>query len=310
MVFTYKTMTAPLNSASAGIGLGTVIMMTDYDAGDNPPNSKQVMEAAKFTTSSIPSTSMSHGIENKGRENVLKRLYVRTGPLGSADDIRFFDLGNLYLATQGIPNSSSNQTIGELWISYRFRLLKPILTASQIPVPPIAGGNLIDFVINASSRMGNASMFGATTNFITSDEAAPTGILDGTVSGFIPGLHVGLNATASFFPSTANTIWFQNNSGATMSLVVIYSVTGSSTALTTGITWSILTVAGAGTGVTGDNLFSGNISSLGSGGTMATAFLVVALNVSANSTGSIFYNTTATFPGSPQSPVLLITRVG
>lgn len=92
-----------------------------------------------FTTSCSPSVSMVHPIECAGRKNVLSNQYIRTGAIPTGADQRFYDLGLTQFATQGQQAAS---TIGEIWVSYHVKLMKPkIVTDEQV----------IDAVVHAQS---------------------------------------------------------------------------------------------------------------------------------------------------------------
>ena len=56
----------------------------------------------------------------------LNELYVRTQSQLIADqDIKTYDLGRFQIASQGIPCSGSALSLGELWVTYQIRFLKP-----------------------------------------------------------------------------------------------------------------------------------------------------------------------------------------
>lgn len=121
-LFTFKSMSADaLNSTNTA--LGTVIMATDYNAGNPVFASKAEMESYEFASSCKPSMSMVHPIECHPHQNPISELYVRPGALPAGQDIRLYDLGLFQIATTGFQAASVN--IGELWISYQVCLLKP-----------------------------------------------------------------------------------------------------------------------------------------------------------------------------------------
>lgn len=121
-LFTFKSMSADaLNSTNTA--LGTVIMATDYNAGNPLFASKAEMESYEFASSCKPSLSMVHPIECHPHQNPISELYVRPGALPSGQDVRLYDLGLFQIATTGFQAASVN--IGELWISYQVCLLKP-----------------------------------------------------------------------------------------------------------------------------------------------------------------------------------------
>jgi hypothetical protein len=126
LIFEFKSTSADaLNSTNTA--LGTVIMATQYDSLDAPFLNKQQMEAYQFVTSSAPSQSMIHPVECDPRQNALTNMYIRTGPAPTGADLRFYDLGNMEIATVGMQATA---VIGELWVSYCVKLLKPKLSVN------------------------------------------------------------------------------------------------------------------------------------------------------------------------------------
>jgi len=123
LVFEFKSTSATAVS-STNTALGTVILSTEYDSINPPFASKQEMEAHEFTVATAPSGNVLHAVECDPRSSVLPQLYLRSSVNPSGTDIRLYDMGTFYIATQGMQAVS---TIGELWVSYHVRLLKPQL---------------------------------------------------------------------------------------------------------------------------------------------------------------------------------------
>ncbi|UBZ25025.1 capsid protein [Chicken proventriculitis-associated circular virus 10] len=127
VIFHFRSMSADaLNSTNTA--LGSVIMSTEYNALAPDFASKSEMENAQFSNSIKPSDSCLHLIECARQSSVLSNLYVRTDNVNSAQqDIRFYDLGNFYIASTGCQGTSVN--LGELWVTYEVELYKPKLWA-------------------------------------------------------------------------------------------------------------------------------------------------------------------------------------
>lgn len=124
LVYEFKSTSADaLNSTNTA--LGVVIMVTDYNAGDDNFGNKQEMENHEFASSARQSCSMLHPIECKKSQTPVSELYIRNGPVPSGEDPRLYDLGNFQIATQGQQGSSVN--IGELWVTYEVEFFKPQL---------------------------------------------------------------------------------------------------------------------------------------------------------------------------------------
>lgn len=123
MVAFIKTLSSNYSGTTS---LGTVIIATDYDVKDAPYASKIEMENSEFATSGNASQSITHAIECRKQET-SNIYYTRSGAVPSDDNPRFFDLGNLQVATTGCV---ADQLVGELWISFDITLYKPQLFGS------------------------------------------------------------------------------------------------------------------------------------------------------------------------------------
>ena len=124
LVFQFRSTAAnALNSTNTA--LGTVIGACNYNVTQSAFTTKQQMENYEYAVSGPPSCTNIYPVECNPKDNTLQHLYIRTGSLGANQDLRFNDLGNFQIATQG---SQAAANIGELWVSYRVRLYKPSLS--------------------------------------------------------------------------------------------------------------------------------------------------------------------------------------
>jgi len=163
MLFEYKSM---YSDAAVQIGgsLGSVIMATEYNASKPVFVSKIEMENYEFAQSSKPSCSMIHPIECAKNQAVLEEQYIRTAALLSNEDVKMYDFGNFQIASQGIPCTGQAVSLGELWVTYQIKLLKPRissyvdsgyarLTATVATQP--SGGFVFDPIANWSTKTDN-----------------------------------------------------------------------------------------------------------------------------------------------------------
>lgn len=131
IIFEYKTTSSNtvVNTNNSNPGLGTVVIATQYNSLNNDFGNKQQMENYENAVSVDPSRSVVHAIECAKGQTPLQPMYVRTGALpvtpGVSNDLRFYDHGKMTIATIG--QQTNNFVIGELWVSYRIRFLKPRL---------------------------------------------------------------------------------------------------------------------------------------------------------------------------------------
>lgn len=129
LVFEFRTMSSEYASGSA---LGTVILASNYNAGDLGYTSKIQMENSAFATSCKPSMSMMHPIECAANLSTQGWFYTRDGsnPVVAA---QFYDTCNTYLGMQGI-SAPLDTVLGELWATYVVELLEPIIAPDVTPV--------------------------------------------------------------------------------------------------------------------------------------------------------------------------------
>ncbi len=306
MIVMYVTLSSPINN-SGGLGLGSVAMAADYDAYDTAPTSKQYLLQTWKVKEDRPSNPIRLEIECKPSMNTRKAFYIRTND-SVPGDLREYDLCNVFIATEGIPNSSSQQILGDLYVTYRIKLRKPILTLTQVPSPPSTSVGMINLYFNAVN-VSASNLFGVTSQAIVTSGSVTSGYLDGgfnaaVPSNSIPGLVVYLNHTNS--GSTTNSLAF--SSPINMTLLVIYIVKGASTALTTAYSSTL------GSGLTAASLFCGDSTASTPAGATSTiqafvqAFAYV-LGSAPISDHRVTLATSVTIPGTQTAATLQIIRI-
>lgn len=130
LVFEFKSMSSDaVLSTATNSALGTVAMATNYNAVDPDFPDKKSMENYMFGSSAKPSQSFYHPVECKKSWTTGQGLYyVRSSAVNSLPanaDLRWYDHGNFYLATQGMQ--ADGGVVGELWVTYEVELRKPRL---------------------------------------------------------------------------------------------------------------------------------------------------------------------------------------
>jgi len=107
------------NASSASVG--SVMIFVDYDARDNAPSSKQyILDTRSFAKGQVWNSFQFNSL--KSDLSKAKSWYVRPDAQPSGTDIHTYDIGNIYVATQG---GSPGVNIGELYVEYDVTLKTP-----------------------------------------------------------------------------------------------------------------------------------------------------------------------------------------
>lgn len=121
LMFTYTSLLS--DSTASGV-IGSIIMTTNYNAGQPDFTNTSDMLNNIGTISARPIDGpIIHGIECDDTKNVLPSYYIRAGSVPAGQDIKTYDMGRFQLATEGMP--VDDQLQGQLWVSYRITLRKP-----------------------------------------------------------------------------------------------------------------------------------------------------------------------------------------
>jgi len=130
LVFNFRTTTSDIGASTTG-QVGTVIMCTDYNASAYHFTDKNEMMQYSGAMSSKATDSMLHGVECSARKMAgTKTKYIRVVPANFNDNLKDYDLGTFQIAIANTPTGFANQTIGELWVAYTVKLMKPKLSVS------------------------------------------------------------------------------------------------------------------------------------------------------------------------------------
>jgi len=116
-------------SGATTSSLGQVCLATQYNTNSAAFTNLTDALNSQFATTEKPSQNFAHVIECAPREKVQNVQYVRSQPLSAGQDILQYDMGQVNLITQGMP--ADGEVIGQLWISYKVSLFKPILVGEQ-----------------------------------------------------------------------------------------------------------------------------------------------------------------------------------
>lgn len=154
IVVVYKTMSSSYSGTSS---LGIITIASDYDVSDPPYVNTVEMNNSDFAVSTNVATSLMHPIECVVSERPMRLLYTRSGPIASTDNLRFYDLCNVQVATEGC---TADQVCGELWISYDISFYKAQISRTPINLNPLVSSW-------QSGTWANACYWGSADNFYT-----------------------------------------------------------------------------------------------------------------------------------------------
>lgn len=138
MVAVYKPLTS--DYAASG-GLGQVILATNYNVNDPAYSSAIQMENSEYAVAVKPSKGALHVLECASalRRNDPFYVYDPNADTGAVSDKRFYDMGKLQVATEGL-STTADVTIGQLWVTYEIELIKPVLPVAATIPPPFYPG--------------------------------------------------------------------------------------------------------------------------------------------------------------------------
>lgn len=182
---------------------GKVMYAFNPDAGDAAPASKQEMLEFENKAADVLWRPFVLPIPVRPIEALGAKRYVRSGTLASNLDIKTYDLGNLWVATQGMADTTA---VGELFVEYSVLLESPVVSAALL-----AFNNSAD-IIGASPSA--ASYFGTTPTVAGGLDISVTGntITFNRVGRYIitsyalgTGLHTSYEPTVS--GTAAYTLW-------------------------------------------------------------------------------------------------------
>lgn len=180
-LYEFKSTSADaLNSTNTA--LGTVITATQYDVYAAPFTTKQEMEQYEYSVSCSPSQNSLHPVECAKHRNLLDNLLIRNG--NPAGDVHFYDAGTFSIATVGMQAAA---VIGELWVTYKIRLMKPMIGPSGSGL--LAAAHLQTTLSNATQAAPFAD-FGLSVS--SSFTLTPT---SNTITGFPIGRYIAIYTT-------------------------------------------------------------------------------------------------------------------
>lgn len=161
--------------------VGKVMMYFNPDAADADPTTKQQVEDSQCHSDAMPCENFRLVVPPSMLKRLNDSFYIRPGNQQANTDIKTYDVGNLFICTQGIVN---NVEIGELHVHYKVRLMIPV-------IPGLAG---------AAPVNTQTAWFQDTASQVLTG-GADTTLLLATATANGPGI---VNTAGSFVPPVGN----------------------------------------------------------------------------------------------------------
>jgi hypothetical protein len=206
---------------------GSVIIAVNFDASDPVPTTKSQLMAYQCKEDIVPWRDAVIRCNITDCNGSLAKHYVRQGLVPNTD-IKTYDVGNLLVATQGVPTSD----LGEIIVSYDIEFFSPI------DVFPFGGSIGTGGSATATSILGTAPVItgslpvtvtsGATLNFLQGFQGSLVIVTNGTAFPAVTGsatFTTGLNTNCGF--GTVQEIFVQAEIGQT---IVLGNYTGATLA--------------------------------------------------------------------------------
>lgn len=125
LVFQLVSTSSEAIASSTNLGLGQVVIATNYDATDDLYQNLPQAMGSMYANSGTVSGNILHAIECAPDDQAQKLFYVRTGDNPAGTDLRLFDLGVLQVCTKG--SQADYPSAMQLWVSYDITFQKSVM---------------------------------------------------------------------------------------------------------------------------------------------------------------------------------------
>ena len=198
LVYQYRT-------KSATTATGDVILTLDYDAADPAPVTSIQAEGYDEFSSAAPWQDINHSSKLANLRK-LPTYYVRTEALAANQDIKTYDVGNMFFCTE---NQASAALAGYAYVEYEVEFFTPQLNSDISGV--LYGGRVIGAnTMTAANPLGIAPSVDAQAVGISVDAAS-------VITFAVPGTYLlGVNMTGTTLAGVTATA----GSGATRTEIV------------------------------------------------------------------------------------------
>lgn len=111
--------------------LGEILMAVDYNPVGQEITTKAQMLATPFASSKAPCADSECPVECAPQQMMNGGLLYIRDSVPANQDLRFYDLGEFVLASNGQSSTVNGQVLGELWVTYQCALYKPQLAEME-----------------------------------------------------------------------------------------------------------------------------------------------------------------------------------
>jgi len=194
--------------ASTNNALGSVVMATQYDVTREPFQLKFEMENHEYSSSGKPSEALLHPIECNPKQDIVNSRYnhnVLKVEASNSYGENLVDLGRFQIATVG--QQSTNINIGELWCTYKVKLLKPrIPGTSQYLGTFHAGSSGTSTLLTGGGAAMQPFGLNGTSTFVNTTQTMSRVFIDGNrlyLAGLRPGTKLLITYSCLFYDRSA-----------------------------------------------------------------------------------------------------------
>ena len=146
-VFEYRTLAGDVTTQS---NQGYVVAAVNYNPTGAPFLTKLAIENAMGGQSKKPSEDMFIPVECKPMLNPLGEYFVRDAAISASQNLNFYDVGIVTIATGGNP--TNGVILGELWVTYEVELAKPAI--DELAISEGYGAHLTTNGVSSTTPFG------------------------------------------------------------------------------------------------------------------------------------------------------------
>lgn len=225
LVFQFESTSSDAIASTTDLGLGQVILATNYDAEEAAFVNDLQMLGSTFANSAKPSENIMHAVECAPTDTAQKLYYVRSGDPPAGADLRLYDLGTFQLATINMP--SAYEGLGRIWVSYDVTFCKSVMN-NQLGYDI----NTDEWTVDASTITSLSAPLGTTHTLDTGSNLGTTINTAGTVLSFPPTIESGYYSLFMYWSTGAGAAGAFVSTSAQTNCTVVKGFSNSGTTTT------------------------------------------------------------------------------